>query len=84
MFYSVLLFNSRQLDYFVNVTHAEEMKIFFALSFTNDSQRIPDTIYVLGENGISLDMSTLDIQDQADLLSTLQSNYQRDNRLDHL
>lgn len=70
-----LLFNSSELSYFVTVTHSQGMKIFFALYFTNDAQSIPKTIYTLGEDGISLDMSTLSPATQSNLLSTMEANY---------
>jgi len=70
-----LLFSTSELGYFVSSAHASRFKIFFALYFTNSSQQIPTSIYNLGEDGISLDMSTLDQTTQSNLLSTLKSNY---------
>jgi hypothetical protein len=70
-----LLFNSSELTFFVTSSHAAKLKIFFALYFTNSSQIIPSSIYSLGEDGINLDMSTIDPSVQTALLSTLSSNY---------
>jgi hypothetical protein len=71
-----LLFTTDQLRYFVSTSQIENISIFFALYFTSSSQQIPSQIYGLGENGISLDMSTLPFQTQQILFSTLQQNYQ--------
>lgn len=70
-----LMFTTDQLSYFVGVAHSYNFKFFFSLPFTNDSQTIPSSIYNLGEDGINLDMSTLNNQGQSNLLSTLQTNY---------
>ncbi len=70
-----LMFTTSQLSHFVGVAHSNGFKFFFSLPFTNDSQTIPSSIYNLGEDGINLDMSTLDNQGQLNLLSTLQANY---------
>jgi hypothetical protein len=70
-----LLFTSSQLASFVNESHAAGLKIFFALYITNSSQDLPTSIYVLSEDGISLDMSTLPLSGQQDILSTLQGSY---------
>ncbi len=70
-----LLFNSSELTYFVTTAHAAKLRLFFALYFTNSSQSIPSSIYPLGEDGISLDMSALDPSTQFSLLSTLSSNF---------
>ena len=70
-----LLFTTDQLSYFVTNSQKDNISIFFALYFTNSSQQIPSQIYGLGENGISLDMSTLTLQSEQILLSTLQQNY---------
>lgn len=67
----VLLFTRSELSYFVNQTHTRGLEIFFALYFTNSTQTIPETIMGLGQDGVSLDMSTLDIATQEDLLATL-------------
>ena len=56
-----LLFTSSSLDQFVASAHGQGLKIFFALYFTNTTQTIPSSIYSDGEDGISLDMSTLPI-----------------------
>jgi hypothetical protein len=70
-----LMFTTSQLSYFVGVAHSSRFKFFFSLPFTNNSQTIPSSVYNLGEDGINLDMSTLDNQGQSNLLSTLQANY---------
>jgi len=66
-----LLFNSNGLSSFVNQSHAQGMKIFFALYFTNSSQPFPSAIFGLGEDGISLDVSTLAPSTQESLLADL-------------
>lgn len=66
-----LLFKISELTSFVNQTHAEGMRIFFALYFTNSSQSLPATVFNLGEDGISLDMSALAIASQESLLEEL-------------
>ncbi|HXW94873.1 MAG TPA: hypothetical protein VEJ19_04130 [Nitrososphaerales archaeon] len=66
-----LLFSSNDLRSFVNQSHAEGLKIFFALYFTNSSQPMPNTIFGLGEDGISLDVSTLSLSTQEGLLADL-------------
>jgi len=71
----VLLFDSSALDGFVSSAHGQGLKIFFALYFTNSSQRIPTSIYGDGEDGINLDMSTLTTSAQAALLANLSSSY---------
>jgi hypothetical protein len=70
-----LLFNTQQLRAFVNQSHAEGMKIFFALYITNSSQSLPTSVYSLGEDGVSLDMSTLEPASQEAYLSSLESGY---------
>jgi hypothetical protein len=72
----VLLFTSNELSSFVTAAHGSKLKIFFALYFTNSSQSIPASIYSLGEDGINLDMSTLDAASQSNLLSNLTLNFQ--------
>ena len=67
----VLLFDGKELNLFVNQTHSRGLKIFFALYFTNSSQAIPKTIFGLGEDGINLDMSTVDVATQESLLGGL-------------
>jgi len=67
----VLLFNENDLSYFVNQSHSEGLKIFFALYFTNSSQTMPSAIFGLGEDGISLDVSTLSLSTQESLLAAL-------------
>jgi len=66
-----LLFNGNELSYFVNQSHSEDLKIFFALYFTNSSQPMPIAIFGLGEDGISLDVSTLSLSTQETLLADL-------------
>lgn len=66
-----LLFGRSQLSLFVNQSHAEGLKIFFALYITNSSQTIPGAVMGLGEDGISLDMPALDTSAQEVLLQAL-------------
>ena len=66
----VLLFTGNDLSSFANQSHAQGLKIFFALYLTNSSQSVP-SIFGLGEDGISLDMSTLSLAEQESLLSDL-------------
>ncbi len=66
-----LLFTGNELSYFANQSHAQGLKIFFALYFTNSSQPVPSNIFGLGEDGISLDVSTLSISVQESLLADL-------------
>jgi len=70
-----LLFNQANLTYFVEAAHLDNLSIFFALYFTASSQQIPNSIYRLGENGISLDMSTLTDTAQSQLLATLKLDF---------
>ncbi|HXW37451.1 MAG TPA: hypothetical protein VEJ36_06095 [Nitrososphaerales archaeon] len=70
-----LLFDSQQLEVFVNDSHSAGLRIFFALYITNSSQTLPSSIFSLGEDGISLDMSALDIGAQQTLLSNLMTYY---------
>src|SRR6266480_887399 len=70
-----LLFTDSSLNQFVASSHGKGLKIFFALYFTNSSQKIPASIYVDGEDGINLDMSTLPIDAQTSLLDSLSSAY---------
>jgi hypothetical protein len=70
-----LLFDSNQLGTFVLEAHDQSIKIFFSLYFTNGSQTIPTSIYGLGEDGISLDMSTLPESAQASLFDSLNQGY---------
>lgn len=71
----VLLFSLQDLEAFVSEAHAQNLSIFFALYFTNSSQEIPTTVLQAGEDGVSLDMSTLSLANQTSLLSTLKSEY---------
>ena len=66
-----LLFTGNELSYFANQSHTQGLKIFFALYFTNSSQSVPSIIFGLGEDGISLDGSTLSISIQESLLTDL-------------
>jgi hypothetical protein len=70
-----LLFTPGELGGFVNETHSHDLKIFFALYITNASQTLPTAVYGLGEDGISLDMSTLDAPAQESLLAGLRASY---------
>ena len=67
----VLLFSSGQLSSFANQSHAQDLTIYFALYFTNSSQPMPSAIFGLGEDGISLDVSTLNLSTQESLLAGL-------------
>jgi len=71
-----LLFSSDQLSTFVAQAHAEGLQIFFSLYFTNSSQPVPSSIYPLGEDGISLDMSTLPLSAQTTIYSTVKDGFQ--------
>ncbi|MDA4136467.1 MAG: hypothetical protein OK449_05675 [Thaumarchaeota archaeon] len=70
-----LLFTSDSLTQFAASAHDQGLKIFFALYFTNSTQAIPTSIYSDGEDGISLDMSTLTIATQTALFGQLSSSY---------
>jgi len=70
-----LLFNGSELGGFVTDAHSQGLKIFFALYFTSASQMLPQSIYGLGEDGISLDMSTLPPSSQQGLFVNLQVGY---------
>jgi len=70
-----LLFSNSSLSQFVVSAHAQDLKIFFALYFTNSTQTIPHSIYTDGEDGISLDMSTLSVSSQVTLLNDLTVSY---------
>lgn len=71
----VLLFNQQDLQIFVIQAHLKDLRIFFSLLITNSSQQIPSSIYGLGEDGISLDMSTLSLSSQQSLLASLKADY---------
>lgn len=66
-----LLFSRGELSSFSNLTHAQGLKIYFALYFTNSSQSLPSAVFGLGEDGISLDVSTLSLSTQESLLGDL-------------
>ena len=70
-----LLFDNESLLGFVTSAHGAGLKIFFALYFTNSTQTIPTSIYSDGEDGISLDMSTLSSVAQTTLFNDLSSGY---------
>ncbi len=70
-----LLFANSSLSQFVTSAHGQGLKIFFALYFTNSTQKIPGSIYADGEDGISLDMSTLPIGSQTALFNDLSCSY---------
>jgi hypothetical protein len=69
------LFDTQQLRTFVNQSHAANVRIFFSLYLTNSSQRLPAEIYGLGEDGVSLDMSSLDQTSQQGYLASLESAF---------
>jgi hypothetical protein len=70
-----LLFSQQDLQTFINQAHLRNLRIFFSLLITNSSQQIPSSIYGLGEDGISLDMSTLSFSSQQSLLASLKGDY---------
>jgi len=70
-----LLFSPGELGTFVNETHSHDLKIFFAFYFTNSSQAMPNSVFGLGEDGISLDMSSLNLGTQENLLASLEASY---------
>jgi len=70
-----LLFQPAQLSSFLAQAHGQGLKIFFALYFTNSSQAVPSSIYPLGEDGISLDMSTLPLSAQTSLFSSVEQGF---------
>ena len=70
-----LLFSPQLLKSFVQEARSANLTIFFTLYLTSDSQSIPKSILGLGEDGVSLDMSTLSTSVQQSLLATLQANF---------
>jgi hypothetical protein len=70
-----LLFSNGNLSAFVVRAQLEGMSIYYSLYFTASTQQIPSSLYIFGENGINLDMSTLSTSAQASLLATLSKNY---------
>jgi len=70
-----LLFTTGTLSQLVASAHGQGLKIFFALYFTNATQAIPTSVYADGEDGVSLDMSTLPIGAQTTLFNQLSSSY---------
>ncbi|MGD0395790.1 MAG: hypothetical protein ABSB26_02620 [Nitrososphaerales archaeon] len=71
----ILLFSQQNLQTFVNQAHLKNLRIFFSLWITNSSQHIPSSIYVLGEDGVNLDMSMLSPTSQQSLLVSLKADY---------
>ena len=71
----VLLFSQHDLQAFVTQAHQKNLSIFFALYFNDSSQQIPTSIYGDGEDGVSLDMSTLGFSSQESLLANLKAGY---------
>jgi hypothetical protein len=76
-----LLFTPGELTTFVAEAHVQHLKLFFTIYLTNSSQQIPTAIYPLGEDGISLDMSTLPFASEEQLFSELQQGYQGTNAI---
>lgn len=70
-----VLFNQSDLTFFEENAHLQKFSIYFALYFTSPTQQIPSSIYTLGEDGINLDMSTLPVSDQNNLLAALKQNF---------
>ena len=71
----VLLFSQQDLTTFVKQAHQRNLSIFFSLYITNSSQQLPSSVYGLGENGVSLDMSTLSLSSQQSLLASLKTDF---------
>lgn len=70
-----LLFTDTELSQFATSAHDQGLKIYFALYITGATQPLPTSIYSDGEDGISLDMSTLPIGAQESLLGKLTAGY---------
>ncbi len=70
-----LLFSLLTLQSFVNQTHRADLKIFFAIYITDAAQPLPTQIYGLHEDGVSLDMSSLDPTTQQTLLAGLRAGF---------
>jgi hypothetical protein len=70
-----VLFNQSDLSFFVENAHLYSLSIYFALYFTSPTQTLPNSIYGLGEDGINLDMSTLPISFQTNLLAALKQSF---------
>ena len=70
-----LLYSPVALQSLVNQTHRAGLKVFFALYITNASQALPTSIFGLGEDGVSLDMSTLTLDSQQALLGALKASF---------
>ncbi|MBI3860110.1 MAG: hypothetical protein HY296_07765 [Thaumarchaeota archaeon] len=73
--HGVLLFSTTTLRSFVTESHSENLSFYFSLYITNRSQSLPVAIYGLGEDGISLDMSTVDRAAQRSLLASLNATF---------
>jgi hypothetical protein len=71
----MLLFTDNSLSQLVASAHGKGLKVFFALYFTDSTQKIPASIYSDAEDGINLDMSTLPIDTQTALFDSLSSAY---------
>jgi hypothetical protein len=70
-----LLFSPVTLRSFVNQTHESGLRVFFAIYLTNGSQTLPESIFALHEDGISLDMSALPLNTQQSYLTTLKMGF---------
>jgi hypothetical protein len=68
-----LLFTNGELGSFASQAHAKNLKIFFSLYFTNSTQLLPIPIVGLGEDGVNLDMSSLNQGAQESLLTSLKA-----------
>lgn len=79
----ILLFSQQDLQTFVTQAHLKDLKIFFSLWITNPSQQIPSSIYGLGEDGVSLDMSNLSLSSQQSLLVSLKADYSGETVCDY-
>lgn len=70
-----MLFNNTQLEYFVNEAHHVNLRIFFSFYITEQNQTIPNYVFALNEDGINLDMSSLDIMTQQNILIAIKKLY---------
>ncbi len=70
-----LWFSPTTLSGFVAQAHAAKLKIFFALYITDQTQVLPSSIFSLGEDGVSLDMSGLSFGSQKALLTELRAQF---------
>ena len=71
----ILMFSSTTLQSFVTEAHGLNLSLFFALYIIDSTHPLPASIYGLGEDGVSLDMSGLSGQSQLSLLNTLKASY---------